>query len=78
MNPLDQYPELRKKLYLVQWVVNGVLGATALVLTILGQSPQWFLITSAVFNFVWTYTGLLAQSHVPDPQDPLDPMLPFD
>lgn len=28
MNPLNEYPRIRKAVYAVQWVVSGVLGAT--------------------------------------------------
>lgn len=70
MNPLDQYPAIRQKLYLVQWLVNLVLGALGVVLVALSESPVWFVITSAVFNFVWTYTGLTAQKNTStDTQD---------
>lgn len=65
MNPFDIYPELRKVGYLVQWVVNLMLGILAVVLTVLGESPVWFIIVTAVFNFVWTYTGLTAQVNTP-------------
>lgn len=68
MNPLEQYPQARKALYMVQWVVNLALGIVAIVLTTQGQSPEWFVITGAVFNFVWTYTGLTAASNVVEPE----------
>lgn len=71
MNPLDQYPAARQKLYLVQWLVNLVLGVGGVVLTALGQSPVWFVITTAAFNFVWTYTGLTAQKNT-DTSSPAD------
>lgn len=61
MNPLDNYPAVRRAAYFVQWVVNLSLGVVGIVLTANGESPQWFIITGAVFNFVWTYTGLTAQ-----------------
>lgn len=63
-NPLNEYPKLRKAAYAFQWVVNLVLGIIAIVLATLGDSPMWFLITGAVFNFVWSYTGLTAQANV--------------
>ena len=63
MNPINEYPALRRALYLVQWIVNLALGATAVVLTALGESPLWYVITTGVFNFVWTYTGLTAQAN---------------
>lgn len=73
MNPLDQYPAIRQHLYLAQWVVNLALGVVGIVLTSLGQSPVWFVITSAAFNFVWTYAGITAQTNVePAPQHRAD------
>ena len=73
MNPLNRYPGLRSALYLVQWVVNGILGAIAVVLVALGESPLWFVITSGVFNFLWSYAGLTAQGNVtPRPVTPVE------
>lgn len=65
MNPLDQYPGARKALYIIQWIVNLVLGVVAIILTALGKSPEWFVLTGAAFNFVWTYTGITAQANTP-------------
>lgn len=61
---LDDYPGVRKALYIAQWVVNLALGITAIILTSQGQSPEWFVITGAVFNFIWTYTGTVASKNV--------------
>lgn len=60
MNPLDEHPKIRKAAYYVQWVVNLLLGATAVVLTALEQSPLWYVIATGVFNFIWSYVGLTA------------------
>lgn len=65
MNPLEMYPRVRRWLYLAQWVVNLLLGAIAVVLTTLGESPLWYVIATGVFNFVWSYTGITAQSNTP-------------
>lgn len=67
MNPLDQYPAVRKALYVVQWLVNLVLGTVGVVLVALGDSPLWFVITGAALNFVWTYTGITASGNVQKP-----------
>ena len=64
MNPLDQYPVIRRYLYLVQWVANLVMGVIAVVLVTKGLNPEWFIILTAAFNFIWTYTGLTAQGNV--------------
>lgn len=69
MNPLDSYPNLRRILYVVQWLTNLVLGIVSIVLVALGDNPMWWVIVQAVFNFVWTYTGLTAQTNVADRQD---------
>lgn len=66
MNPLEAYPQIRKHLYFVQWTVNLILGVIGVVLVSLGESPVWFVITTAAFNFVWSYTGLTASSNTPD------------
>ena len=72
MNPLEQYPEIRRVLYFVQWVVNLVLGVLMVVLVALGQSPVWFVIVTGAFNFIWSYTGLTAGANVtPKPDAPV-------
>ena len=69
MNPLDAYPQARRIAYFVQWTVNLVLGVIAVVLTTLGESPLWYVITTGVFNFIWSYTGLTAQQNVTEGTD---------
>ncbi len=64
MNFLSQHPEIRSALYAVQWGVNLVLGCIAVVLSILGSSPLWFVIAAGVTNFIWSYTGLTAERNV--------------
>lgn len=64
MNPLDSRPKLREAAYLIQWIVNLVLGIASIVLVALSQNPLWWVIVQAVFNFVWTYLGITAQSNV--------------
>lgn len=63
MSIFDLYPSARRTAYTVQWIVNGIMGVVAIVLTALGLSPTWWIITQAVINFVWTYTGLVAQAN---------------
>jgi hypothetical protein len=86
MNPLDLYPKVRNYLYLAQWIVNLILGVTGVVLTSLAQSPLRFVIVGSVFNFIRTYTGIVAKANVPtdevkpepkdavvhDPEDPVE------
>lgn len=66
VNPLDEKPQIRKALYLAQWICNGLIGAYSIV--ILAQSdtpPKWFTIVVAVLGFLWTYTGITAQGNTP-------------
>ena len=69
MNPLDQYPQIRQALYLVQWVVNGVLTVAGVVFVTLGTDldslPSWYVLTLAVAPVLWTYLGITAQSNTP-------------
>jgi len=69
MNPLDQYPQIRQALYLVQWVVNGVLTIAGVVFVTLGTGldslPSWYVLTLAVAPALWTYLGITAQSNTP-------------
>jgi hypothetical protein len=69
MNPLDQYPSVRKALYLIQWLANGVVGVLGIVFTTQGQSPAWYVLTVACLAFVWTYTGITAQSNTKPAKD---------
>ena len=67
MNPLEQYPAVRKVLYIVQWLTNlvmGVLGIVFLNDTAPGV-PQEFTVVGLVLAFVWTYTGLTAATNTP-------------
>lgn len=69
MNPLDQYPQIRAALYLLQWVVNGILTIAAVVFVSLGtpidKLPEWYILTLAIAPALWTYLGLTAQRNVP-------------
>lgn len=72
MNPLDQYPAIRKALYVVQWVVNGVLAVAGAVFlargTALDALPEWYVLALAVGPVLWSYLGLTAQTNVtPNP-----------
>jgi uncharacterized membrane protein YhdT len=75
MNPLDNLPQIRKALYVVQWVLNGiatVLGAYFAVATEKGvdQLPEWYVISLAVLPVLWTYLGLTASQNVGTPPPP--------
>lgn len=63
-NPLHNYPKIRDGLYLAQWIINLILGAAGIALVTLGLNPVWFIVVTAVANFVWSYVGLTAKRNV--------------
>jgi len=65
VNPLDDYPQARKVLYLIQWITTGITGAAAIYFATQPEVPGWFTVTVAILAFVWTYTGITAQQNVP-------------
>lgn len=69
MNPLDRYPSIRASLYMVQWVVNGVLTIAGVVFVTRGVAvenlPEWYVLALAVAPALWTYLGVTAQSNTP-------------
>lgn len=65
MNPLEQYPSVRRFLYFVQWVTTGLTGVLGVIFTARGDVPDWYTIAVAVLAFVWSYTGLTAQANTP-------------
>lgn len=71
MNPLNEYPSVRKALYLLQWLTTGATGVLGIVFTAQGDVPSWYTVTVAALAFVWTYTGITAAGNTPDePQVP--------
>lgn len=77
MNPLEQYPEVRRIMYLAQWIVNGVIGLAGVVLVTLGESPLWFVVVTAAFNFIWSYAGMAAQGNIHQMSDFDEPRAVF-
>lgn len=67
MNPLDQYPGVRKALYLIQWITSGIMGVLGIVF--LNDSepgvPSQYTLAGLILAFVWTYTGITAQTNTP-------------
>jgi VIT1/CCC1 family predicted Fe2+/Mn2+ transporter len=57
---------------MAQWVINGIMGILGIVF--LNDSepgvPSQFTLAGLVLAFVWTYTGLTAQTNTPAPPDP--------
>jgi hypothetical protein len=65
VNPLEQYPEARKVLYLIQWITTGLTALGGIYFaTIQEPTPQWFTLVVALLAFVWSYTGITAQQNV--------------
>ena len=69
MNPLDNLPQVRKVLYVIQWVLNGiatVLGAYfATKGTPVDRLPEWYVVSLAVLPVLWTYLGITASQNTP-------------
>lgn len=66
MNPLNDYPTVRRIAYLIQFVVAGAVlligvgyGAAA------AELPTWYVVTAAVTSGLWSYLGLTAASNTP-------------
>jgi len=76
MNPLDQHPEIRRYLYIVQWVVNGILTVAGAYFLIDGTAiedlPKWYVIAVGVAPVLWTYLGITAQTNVTPNDDGKD------
>jgi len=73
VNPLNEYPEVRRTLYILQWAVSLVMGVLGIVLSVNGDGvsdlPTWYVTTGLVLSFVWSYTGITAQQNVPTDPD---------
>lgn len=72
-NPLNNWPEARKVLYLIQWVYNGAaafLGAYfAVEGTPVDELPKWYVLALGIAPVVWAYLGFTAQNNVPSVRD---------
>lgn len=71
MNPLNDYPALRRVAYYVQFAVAGLVlligigyGAASATL------PTWYVVVAAVTSGLWSYLGLTAAQNttVPTPK----------
>jgi hypothetical protein len=77
VNPLSEYPQVRKAAYIFQWAVNLILGILGIVfLNTYDEMPEWFIIAGLVFNFIWSYTGLTAQQNMPSYEDVVEGDVP--
>lgn len=65
MNPLQEYPAVRRWAYRAVWVVGLVLGAIqAYLLTVGAESPDWLLGAVAVLGYVSIATNYTADRNV--------------
>lgn len=66
-------PKIRKTLYTIQYIVNGVLTVAGAFFAATGQAdslPSWYVVALAVGPVLWTYLGLTASNNVtPAPVD---------
>ncbi len=71
MNPLDNLPQVRKVLYVIQWVLNGVATVLGAYFAAVGRDidrlPEWYVVSLAVLPVLWTYLGITASKNTPAP-----------
>lgn len=66
MNPLNDYPALRRVAYYIQFVVAGLVLLTGIGYATAGAAlPGWYVVTAAVTSGAWSYLGLTAAQNVP-------------
>ena len=69
MNPLDSLPQVRKVLYVIQWVLNGVATVLGAYFVAVGKDldrlPEWYVVSLAVLPVLWTYLGITASKNTP-------------
>ena len=72
MNPLNDRPAVRKVLYLVQWVENGLLAVAGAFFSLSNTSidalPKWYVLTLGIGPVLWAYLGITAQANVTTPE----------
>lgn len=68
MNPLNDYPAIRKTLYKVQWILAGVSTLLGAYFTLSGYDvadlPSWYVIGIGLLPVLWTYLGITADKNV--------------
>jgi hypothetical protein len=66
MNPLEQYPNVRRYVYAGMWLVGLVLTAAQIGVAAIdgAQQPAWLTVALAVFPAVAAYVGYTAQQNV--------------
>lgn len=73
MNPLDDYPNIRKWIYTAFWVLALVQGGCNVAFLAVGELPVWLVVINVVVPFVGGYIGYTAKRNVNtvDPRDPV-------
>ena len=65
MNPLEDYPQVRKTLYLVMFVLGAALGAAQVGFGAANvDQPTWLIVTLSVYAFLSSYLGLTAATNL--------------
>lgn len=65
MNPLNDFPSIRRVAYYVQFAVAGLILLTGIGFAAAGASlPVWYVVTAAVTQGLWSYLGLTAGQNV--------------
>jgi len=67
VNPLNDYPDVRRWVYLVFWVAALAVGALNVGFLAAGgpdSLPVWLVVVNAVMPFVGGYIGYTARANV--------------
>ena len=64
MNPLSEYPEIRKYLYTLYWVVGIVLGSLSAAYSLGDTIPHWLKVFAVVYGYVAIPLGFTAAQNV--------------
>jgi hypothetical protein len=71
MNPLNDYPKIRKALYKVQWLLAGVTLVLGAYFVLAGYAvedlPRWYVIGNGLLPVIWGYLGVQADTNTTPP-----------
>lgn len=71
-NPLQGYPDARKKLYAFYWVAGVVLGVIPVAFAAVPDAgiPTWSVVAMAVYGYIGVALGFTAdQNTIPDEEE---------
>lgn len=61
MNPLEEFPEVRKWVYRVYWLTIVIVGACQIGwVTATGETPVWILVALAILAYIGGITNFQA------------------